>query len=197
MAYTVAAAEGCGRLDRIAVSTDSEEVGRVATACSSGATEVLLRDPGLARDTTSTEDVLLDVLDRLALPDDTAVVTLLPTSPFRGAALITRALDLYLEKGAKSVLSVERKRLKTGVLSPDQRYRPSHPYPAEMHRIEPLLLDNPCIYVTQAGALRRDKLVVVDPCYALEINGIEGLDINDPLDWLMAEAVLAAGLFKS
>lgn len=196
LAYTIAAAEAYSPFDSIFLSTDSSDVADVVQNHSDGKTSVFMRDPDLAKDTTSTEDVLVEILDKLNFPDDTVVVTLLPTSPFRGKDLISRCVALYFEKSAKSTLSVFSSKLKTGTMNSDGKFRHTTKYSAEMHRVEPLILDNPSVYVTEAGALREEGRVVVDPCYGVLVNDIEGIDINNPLDWILAEAVLLNGLFK-
>ena len=66
-----------------------------------------------------------------------------------------------------------------------------------MHRVEPVWIDNPAVYVTRLSGLRKNRFVLGPRCYAIEIDRIEGHDINEPLDWLVAEAILANGLFAT
>jgi len=195
--YTMRAALRSAALDRVVVSTDSELVEELALQHAEGRLEVLHRAPHLAGETTTVEAVLLDVADRLELGDDNGVVTLLPTSPFRTPGLIDRCVRLFRSSCADTVLTVQRAGLKLGTLDHDQTFRPSRQYPAEMHRVEPVWIDNPAVYVTRLSSLRTNRFVLGQRCYGIEIDRIEGHDINEPLDWLVAEAILANGLFAT
>ena len=195
--YTLRAALRSPALDRVVVSTDSELVEELALRHAEGRLEVLRRAPGLAEEETTVEAVLLDAADRLELGDDDGVVTLLPTSPFRTPGLIDRCVQLFRSSQADTVLTVQRAGLKLGTLDHDQAFRPSCEYPAEMHRVEPVWIDNPAVYVTRLSGLRTNRFVLGQRCYGIEIDRIEGHDINEPLDWLVAEAILANGLFAT
>lgn len=195
LAYTLRAALHSRLIDRLVVSTDSDIVERIALQYGEQRTEVLRRGEHLATDVTTTEAVLLDVAERIGARDEDAVVTLLPTSPFRSRDLIDRCIGVFQSHHADSVLTVRRDTLKLGRLDSDQRFAMSRHYPAEMHKVEPVWIDNPAVYVTRVSALRANGFVLGEKCYGLEIDRVEGHDINDPLDWLIAEAVLAHVLF--
>jgi CMP-N-acetylneuraminic acid synthetase len=195
LAYTLRAAFGSRSLDRVIVSTDSDFVEELALQHSEERLTVLRRASKLSGELTTVEAVLLDVADRLEFKQDDVVVTLLPTSPFRSRDLIDRCIRLFQSRQADTVLTVQRRRLKLGTLEDDRAFRPSRHYPPEMHRVEPVFIDNPAVYVTRLSALRGNRFVLGDRCYGVEIDRIEGHDINEPLDWLIAEAVLENGLF--
>lgn len=193
--YTLRAALQSHALDRIVVSTDSDIIEQIALEYSERRVEVLRRGAHLASDTTTAEEVLLDVAERLGFRNEDAVVTLLPTSPFRSRDLIDRCIQQFQDTQADSVVTVRRDTLKLGLLDRDGRFTLSQRYPPEMHKVEPIWIDNPAVYVTQLSALRANRFVLGDRCYGVEIDRIEGHDINEPLDWIIAEAVLANGLF--
>jgi CMP-N-acetylneuraminic acid synthetase len=106
IAYTCDAARGSRTLTRVVASTDDEEVAAVARRL--GIEVPFLRPSALAADETPMLDVLLHLVSALArdgyCPE--AIVLLQPTSPLRQAAHIDAAVDLLLESGADSVVSV-------------------------------------------------------------------------------------------
>jgi CMP-N-acetylneuraminic acid synthetase len=107
IAHTCDAARGSRRLTRVLVSTDDEEV--AAEAARLGIEVPFLRPVALAGDDTPMIDVLVDLLsmlDRRESYRPDAVVLLQPTSPFRRAAHIDAAVDLFDSSGADSVVSV-------------------------------------------------------------------------------------------
>lgn len=105
IAYSIAAALGSSRLDRIFVSTDSEEIALVAR--DHGAA-VRMRPAALAEDHTSTLAVLQHHVRELAAegyaPD--AVMTLQPTSPLRTSRHIDDAIAQFAaDTAADSLVS--------------------------------------------------------------------------------------------
>jgi CMP-N,N'-diacetyllegionaminic acid synthase len=94
IAYTLEAAQLSASLDRTVVSTEDPEI---ASVCTDLGAEVLLRPDYLATDTSSTQDVLLHVVEALSntgySPD--AVMTLQPTSPLRSFRHIDEAVRLF------------------------------------------------------------------------------------------------------
>lgn len=104
--WSVFASLACSRIARTIVSTDSAEYQRIAIAA--GADCPWLRDRELASDSTSSADVVKDVLDRLG--DDVqqyrGLVLLQPTSPLRTEEDINGALNLFELRNASAVVSV-------------------------------------------------------------------------------------------
>jgi len=92
----------CKKIDRVVVSTDSEEIAGVAKKY--GADVPFLRPAALAMDTSKTIDAVIDVLERLQETYE-YVVLLQPTSPLRTAEDIEKAIDKAVTSG-KDVASV-------------------------------------------------------------------------------------------
>ena len=99
--YTIQAALRCHFVDKVVVSTDSEDTARVSI--NAGA-EVDIRSEELSTDTATTIDVLKELLARLGSYD--ICVTLQPTSPLRMSEDITRSLELFEKMDADAVISV-------------------------------------------------------------------------------------------
>ncbi len=107
IAYTIESARSAGSIDRVILSTDDEEIARVARK--SGAEVPFMRPQELARDDSLAIDSYIYTIDKLNSEDvkqyDEFVV-LQPTSPFRTAEDIDKAVELFYEKKADSVISV-------------------------------------------------------------------------------------------
>lgn len=106
IAYTVEAARGSKMIQRVVVSTDSEEVRRMAVEL--GAEAPFLRPPGLAEAGTPIERVLQHCLDWLEAqegfrPD--IVVRLEISHPFREEGLIDRVIQALLDQGLDTVFT--------------------------------------------------------------------------------------------
>lgn len=107
IAWTIEAAREAGCLQRIIVSTDSEEI--AAAAREAGAEAPFLRPPELARDDTPTTDAVIHAVRWLEEHDGyqpEAVMILQPTCPLRTADDIREGVALMGEKEAESVVAV-------------------------------------------------------------------------------------------
>lgn len=104
--WSVLAGLACHQVARTFVSTDSAEYQHIALGA--GAECSWLRDPGLAADSTSSADVVKEVLDRLGdeVSQYRGLVLLQPTSPLRTAEDIGGALALFESRNAPAVVSV-------------------------------------------------------------------------------------------
>lgn len=105
VARAVAAARAARRVGRVVVSTDDAAIAAVARAAGA---EIAWRPESLARDETSTEAVLLDLLDGLERAGQVPELLLLLqcTSPLTTAAEVDGTLDKMLSTGADSALTV-------------------------------------------------------------------------------------------
>jgi len=95
-------------VDHIVVSSDSDEILRVASRAESVEAGVQItfakRPSELASDDSSSVDAALDVLK--SFPEYEILIWLQPTSPLRSASLIDDALRFYQMRKADSVISV-------------------------------------------------------------------------------------------
>ena len=90
----------------VLVSTDDEEIARVAT--DAGADVPFLRPARLAEDATATEPVVVHAIEQLAAmgrPPDT-VLLLQATSPLRNSGTLPRALQQFHSTGVDSMVGV-------------------------------------------------------------------------------------------
>ncbi len=104
--YTVDEAKNAKLLDRIIVSTDDEEIAKVAVQC--GAEVPSLRPRELAGDGSKTIDVLMHVLREMENMSDKYdyLVLLQPTQPLRKGWHIDEAIEKIVDKNEESLVSV-------------------------------------------------------------------------------------------
>jgi len=107
IAYAIGAAQKTKLINRIIVSTENETIARVAKKL--GAEVPFLRPANLAEDNSPVKDAVLHLLLNLKnkenyQPDH--IVLLEPTSPLRISRDIDCALELFLKREAKALVSV-------------------------------------------------------------------------------------------
>jgi len=106
IAYSIGAALQSKLISKTIVSTDSPEYAEVAKKY--GAEVPFLRPDYLATDTASSIDVVIHVLEFLSSNNMhfDAVCILQPTSPFRKAGFIDKAIEQFINSKADALISV-------------------------------------------------------------------------------------------
>jgi CMP-N-acetylneuraminic acid synthetase len=196
--YTAAAARESGVLDRVVLSTDSEEIAEAGRRA--GLDVPFMRPPGLAQDDTPMLPVVLHALEALDLQGWTAdlVVLLQPTSPLRRPGHIRDAVAMLRETGADSVVSViEIPRH----LSPDYVMKIEggalRPFLSEGARVtrrqdaRPAYAREGTVYAFWPATLERFGNIYGEDCRPLVIDPAESLSIDSEADWAAAERILA------
>lgn len=106
IAWTIAAARSSGYVDDVVVTTDAEDIARVALA--EGARVPFRRPARLAADEASMNDVIAHALDELSREGNEYrwLLLLQPTAPLRTVENIDEAFKRLAESGGDAVVSV-------------------------------------------------------------------------------------------
>lgn len=200
--YALQAIAGSGVADRICVSTDDEEIARVARA--GGAEVPFMRPRELARDETPSVDVIEHALLALEAAEDyrpELVLLVQPTEPFVTPSQIRGALELLERTGADSAITI---------VPVPRNFHPHHVRiqaddgtlafaDPEAHYAHPRRQDDPPrwafgnLYWFRRDAFLRERRVEAGRCVGLPIEATAALDLNTPDDWQLAEALIASG----
>jgi CMP-N,N'-diacetyllegionaminic acid synthase len=182
-------------LTRTIVTTDSEEIARIARDC--GGDIPFIRPSTLAEDDTPTLPVILHALDQLEKSFD-AVMVLQPTSPLRTSTDIDTAISLLeSDHSADSVISVVKvsdhhparmKLLCEGVL-----YDPPFAEEIEGQRRQDLpdyYLRNGAIYLTRIQTLHQQLSFKGKRSKGYQMPEDRSVNIDSELDFILAEAII-------
>ncbi len=202
LAYTCDAALASRGLTCTVLSTDDEEIAEVGRAC--GIEAPFLRPTELAQDDTSSIAVVLHALQWFAenegwQPDH--VVLLQPTSPLRQAHHIDQAVDLAVQTGADTVVSV---------IEVPHRFSPYSVMQLENSSLkdfwtEPLTFDRfrrqnlPVLYARNGPAVLVSRVEVIltsgsfygEHVVPYLMNEEDSLDIDSTLDLWLADQLIS------
>lgn len=192
--YTAQAAHESGVLDRIVLSTDSEEIAAVGRQC--GLEVPFMRPAHLAQDDTPMLPVLRHAIDTLSAEGWTAdiIVLLQPTSPLRRPAHIREAVERLRASKADSVVTVVQV---PPHLSPDyvmriegDRLKPFLPEGERVTRRQdarPAYSRDGTVYVFWRTTLERFGTIYGERCEPIIIDAADSLSIDTADDWAEAE----------
>ncbi len=184
--WVIEAALGAGVFQNIIISTDSEEIANIAGV---EGTTVIMRPPELARDETPTADVLLHVAEQVEF--DT-VITIQATYPFTTAYDLRAARAKYYSWGVDSMLAAARTKSFYWDNSEGNYYAfPINYDPLSRPRRQDFdgwMQENGAFYFTRRQILLEHRSLLGGNIgiYEMEI----GIEIDTPLDWVVAEAVM-------
>lgn len=191
LVYSVEAALAAGIFREVMVSTDDEEIARIAREA--GASVPFLRSEKTADDFATTDDVLMEVLktyeERGEIFDYMACIY--PTAPFVRAGKLREAMRLLIEQDGTGVMPVVRFSFppQRGMAVRDGKLVYCYPENAAKRSqdLEPMYHDCGqfyCYHVARYLACRGD---LPDGYLPIVVEETEVQDIDNPSDWALAE----------
>ena len=198
--YTIKAALDCGVLDRVIVSTDSDEIRQVALA--SGSEAPFLRPAEIAGKDATELAFHLHAIEWLSQnqgyrPD--YIVNLYPTTPFRSANSIKKAVQLVADNpqadGLRSVVKCSEHPYK--MWTKDNKYLryfvegdDPNVHTLSYHLLPEVFIQNASIYIIKSNIVLTEKTTIGKTMLCFEMDETESVDINNPLDFEFAEFLL-------
>lgn len=167
------AARRLGNLARVVVSTNDEQIARVARRWL--AEVPFMRPAELASDTASSVDAVLHAVDWYGGRGETftEVVLLQPTSPLRTAEDVVRAVQVFREADGAAVVTVR------GHGAESAPYRIASDAPTEL---------NGAVYVCSPQWLRENRrFCVTDKTLAVPLPSDRSIDVDTEADLRMAQ----------
>jgi CMP-N,N'-diacetyllegionaminic acid synthase len=207
IAWTIAAAKAALGLDRIIVSTDDERIAAVAVEY--GAEVPFLRPAAFSGDSAPALDVIAHALEKLRTHDGEpydAIAYLQPTSPFRSAAQLTEAVDLFARQRPDtlvSVTAVPHNMVPSSLMYPVGRPGPlmlQTPAGQKLRRQEKEQLfarNGPAILIVSALDAVVHNRLYGENVLGFEMNRLSSLDIDDPIDLEFARHLLPLAQYPS
>ncbi len=196
--YTIDKALQCGALEDIVISTDDEAIWDYAANFN---VHIHKREASLATDTSPVVLTIIEVLhfaeQKFGKQYD-AVMILQATAPLRETWHIQEAIQLLNNHtpGYECVISV----VKTTEPHPARMYNVDsvgclhslQPENEDLNRqqLPPVYLRNGSLYLTTRNALLSQKKVMVSPSLAYVMDKKYHLNIDEPRDMLLAQAIL-------
>ncbi len=191
MAYSIEAAIRSGAFDEVMVSTDDEEIADIARKY--GASVPFMRSEKTANDFATTVDVIDEVISEYHNrgKDFDVFACIYPTAPFITADKLKEAVDKLSASDADSLIPVVR------FSYPPQRAMEIHDgrlvfrQPENLSKrsqdLEPHYHDAGQFYVVRTESFLKNKGIMVGQILPMELSELEVQDIDNEVDWKLAE----------
>lgn len=187
--WTLDAASSCKEIDKIVVSTDSDEIRKCVELYNSNKIEIFNRSKENATDTASTESAMLEYAERCVF---TNMILIQATSPMLTVCDLQRGIKKFSEKGIDSVLSVVRQKRFIWKKEDDKYVPQNYDYYNRPRRQEfgGFLVENGAFYITSREELLKNKCRISGNIACIEMSEESYFEIDEVNDWVVVEELL-------
>jgi len=195
--HSIKAALDSKLVDRVIVSTEDDEIAAISKDC--GAEIPFMRPKELATDESMVMDTYLNVIDKISKENDKSIdnfVALLPTTPLRNSNDIDKAIEIFNNKNANSVISVTetptplhwcRKITKEGILAD---YLPNFNAVKNRQNFTKAYVPNGAIYIFKTEVLRKTREYYTDKTFPYLMPIERSVDIDNLIDFKWSEYLM-------
>ncbi|URZ06313.1 N-acylneuraminate cytidylyltransferase [Clostridium felsineum] len=187
--WVLDAAAHCDYIDKIFVSTDSDEIKSTVEAYKSEKVMIISRSKEVSTDTASTESAMLEFSKEY---DFKNIVLIQATSPLLISQNLNDGFEKFLKEDVDSVISVVRqkrfiwKEEKNTILP--QNYDPMNR--PRRQDFNGFLVENGAFYITSRESFMKEGCRISGKIGAVEMPEESYYEIDDPLDWVIVENLL-------
>ena len=193
--WTAKAACQCPQIDRVYISTESQEIKQVVEQFQAkepqlfAKLEVVGRSDETATDTASTESVMLEFAQQYEFEN---IALVQATSPLLSSQDLTNGFQALQTDGTDSIVSVVRQKrfqwkINNGFALPtnyDVFQRPRR------QEFEGYLVENGAFYICSREDLLRTQNRVSGKIKAVEMDEDSFFEVDEPRDWAIVEALM-------
>jgi len=198
ISYVISAAKA-SCIDRLIVSTDDQEISYIAEQYGA---EVPFKRPANISEDVPSEQVVMHAVEWVEKEEDIQydiIVTMQPTTPFIESKDIDATINsLKNSKASSCFTSVEISQ------PPQWMFRVGDNGSVTTYvegglkgergvvqALEKLVMPNGGVYATRRDKLFEQQAIIADPSSIVEMSRLRSVDIDEPIDWIIAEVVAA------
>lgn len=182
----MAALENSTEVNRVVLATDSEDIIQIAESFGLSKLEIYRRDAANAQDTSSTESVMLEYLEKSDIEDDDIFILVQATSPFTTSSDFDGGVKKFLKDDVDSVLSCARtKRFYWSKDGEPINYDPSKR--PRRQDFDGQYIENGAFYINSVSNIKKDRNRLSGSVGVFEMPEFTSLELDEEHDWLMGE----------
>lgn len=206
IAYTIECAKKSKYINRIIVTTDSDKIAKVAE--SYGVQVPFRRPANISKSDSSEFDAFIHVLEWLKENENyvpNIIVKLFSTSPFRKVESVDRAVKLLLSSpkadSVRSVCLCSEHPYKMWSIDKKNNFvksfvsiksKPAQAHTFAYHLLPQVYIQNASIDVVRTDVIYKKRSIIGDKIIPFVMDEFESIDINTPLDFMLAQEMIKA-----
>ncbi|GAH45942.1 unnamed protein product, partial [marine sediment metagenome] len=190
IAYIVRTSISSCYIDKTIITTDDDEISNYSYLY--GADAVVSRPSKLADDNTTLDPVIYHAYKRYQEQEGEnfdIIITLQPTSPLLSTHSLDKAIESLIDSNSSTMISVvpvrhlfwEKK---------DDKLKPYHPTRLNRQQLDPVYFEAGSFVISKAENITENSRIS-EPIDVFELSEIEGTDVDNYLDWTIAEKILS------
>lgn len=187
--WTLSELEKTNSIDKIILATDSLKIMNVVESFNFKKVQIFHRSSENASDTSSTESVILEYLDKEDINKDDNFMLVQATSPLTTKIDYSESLDLFLSGGNDSVLSCARiKRF----FWDDQGKPMNYDFKKRPRRqdFEGALIENGALYISKVKDILKHQNRISGNIGVYIMPEFTAVEIDEEEDWIIAESLM-------
>lgn len=194
--WNIEALERVALVDRIIVATDSDEIVSTLQNFSYKKVEIYRRLPENATDTSSTESVMLEYINRAGLNNTDLFILVQATSPFTQTEDFENGIKHLTDTKSDSLLSCVR--FKRFIWNEDGTSK-NYDFKNRPRRqdFKGELLENGAFYISSIGNIIKNNNRISGKISIYEMPEYTALEIDEPDDWITAEALMQKHILQT
>lgn len=192
--WNIEALEQCASVDEIIVATDSDKIEEAVLIQNYKKTKIYRRSAENACDTASTESVMLEYINKVALSDNTVFMLVQATSPLTESCHFTEALDIYAKDEYDSILTCVRSyRFFWNADGTSKNY--DYMNRPRRQNFSGELMENGAFYINTVGNILKNGNRLYGKIGIYEMPEYTAAEIDEPDDWVMLENLMRRHIF--
>ena len=191
--WTAYAAQMTECIDKLIIATDNEEIKSTVMSFEFSKLEVFDREAKNAADTSSTESVMLEYIDKSDLDNKDLFFLIQATSPMLKPEHIDGMYNEFVKNDSDSMFTgVLEKQFHWMVNNKNSLEPVNYDYKNRPRRqdFEGLIAENGACYINSVGNIKHDKCRLSGKITAYELPSYTAYEIDEPTDWIIVEELM-------
>lgn len=192
--WTAKAANDAECIDKVIIATDSEEIKKTVLGFGLKKVEVYDRNPENAQDTSSTESVMLEYIEKSNLESNDKFFLIQATSPLLKSEHIDGMYKKFIETKADSMFTGVREKQFHWIEEGDEIKPVNYDYRNRPRRQEfqGLIAENGACYINSVKNILKDKCRLSGKIGVYELPPETAYEIDEEKDFIIIENLMKA-----
>ena len=190
--WTAKAAQESKYIDKVIIATDSEEIKNTVLSFGFNKLEIFNRSAENAQDTSSTESVMLEYIEKSKLEPKDKFILIQATSPLLKSEYIDGMYDTLEKSDADSIFSAVREKQFHWIETPDGVKPINYDYKNRPRRqdFQGILAENGACYINSVENILKDKCRLSGKIITYEMPAETAYEIDEESEWLIVEELM-------